>query len=259
VKHAWLALVHAVGAAASAQIITTPGITASLDLTWQEDPAYPHNDNGVLEPGERALLLMSLSFSGQLTVVHIAPVQNDTGTILGLGSAFVDIRSLSGTAIGLYNNGVTAPPSSSTGPNADNLGTSGYGVRGGWRLGGNLANGQPAANGFANIGPGQLPVDPIHASTANPIQNIDRLSWAPTSYAPRTQVFAVAPAAGTNNNVVGLYLQLGVETGGAGYLPTSSITFGAVNIPIVPSPPGHLILEMAIVSACRRGRRKGRR
>ena len=38
-----LVALSGLAAAASAQVITTPGITASLDLSWQEDPAYPHN------------------------------------------------------------------------------------------------------------------------------------------------------------------------------------------------------------------------
>jgi hypothetical protein len=234
-------------AAASAQTIITPGVTASLDLTWQEDPAFPHNDNGVLEPGEHALIRMTLSFTGQNTVAIFEPGEVFTsGTILGLGSCYVDIRGLAGDASGLYNGGITSPTSTSLGPNADNAGATGYGVRGGWRLGGNIANGEPAANGMVNIGPGQLPTDPTVANRTNPIANIERLGWQPSSYAQRTQTFTVAGAVGTNNNIVGLYLQFddGATVGGAAYLLTSRITFGSGNIPIAPAPAGLALLGL---------------
>ncbi len=235
-------------AAASAQVITTPGITATLSLTWMEDPAFPHNDNGDLEPGEHALITMSLSFTGQNSAVSFSPPLGSFtgGTVLGLASAYVDIRGTGGDPSGQYNGGVTLPPSSSTGPNSNNTGTSGYGVRGGWRLGGNVANGTPVFNGFQNIGPGQLPTDPTGANVTNPIAAIERLSWVPNSFSFRYQTFSVMPAAGTNNNVVGLYLDLdGGTTGAAAYLPTSSITFGSVAVPIgIPSPGGLVVLAV---------------
>jgi hypothetical protein len=237
-------LASAAGSAASAQIITSSWVTARLDLDWQEDPVYPHNDNGVLEPGERALMLMTLSFTGQFSRVVFNPIGAfSSGTITGLGSAYVDIRSAAGDFTGLFNGGITSPTSASVGPNADITGTSGYGVRGGWRLGGNIANGQPAPAGFVNIGPGQLPTDPSGANQTNPIANVERLAWQPLTFTQRTQTFAVLPAAGTTNNVVGLYLDLdGGTTGGAAYVMTSRITFGSVNIPIAPAPAGLSLL-----------------
>ena len=244
-------------AAASGQIITTPGITANLSLSWSEDPAFPHNENGELEPGERALITMSLSFTGQFTFVTFPSTSAFTGgTILGWASAYIDIRATNGDAYGIYNGGITVPPSSSTGPNSNNTGTSGYGVRGGWRLGGNIANGTPVANGFANIGPGQLPTDPTGANTTAPLNALERLSWAPSSFAGRFTTFTVMPAVGTNNNVVGLYLDLdGGTTGGAAYIPTSSITFGHVDINVgIPAPGVLVVLSLGAMGAARRRR-----
>ena len=252
-----LAAVAGLAAGANAQIFQAgQGVSATLSLTWIEDPTGPTNGNNVLDQGERALILMQISFAGQNTLANFTPGIGPftSGTILGLGSCYVDIRSNAGDATGLYNNGVTNPPSTSVGPLAGSTGTSGYGVRGGWRLGGTVANGSPIANGFQNIGPGQLPTDPSLANATNPITNADRLGWTPNSYATRTQTFQVFGAAGTNNNVVGLYCDLDGQTGGAAYILTSAITFGSVNIPIAPAPASLALLGLGGLVAGRRRR-----
>lgn len=252
-----LAAVAGLAAGANAQLISTAGINATLSLSWSEDPAFTHNDNGILETGEHALITMNVSFTGQNTAANFNPPIGSfsSGTILGLASAYIDIRSTSGDATGLYNGGITVPTSTSVGPNNNNTGTSGYGVRGGWRLGGNVANGTQATNGFQNVGPGQLPLDPPSANVTNPINGMERLGWAPASYALRTQTFTVAGALGTNNNVVGLYLDLdGGTTGGAAYVPTSAITFGSVNIPLAPAPASLALLGLGGLVAGRRRR-----
>jgi hypothetical protein len=256
-----LAAVAGLAAGASAQVISTAGVTATLSLSWMEDPAFPHNDDGVLEPGEHALIIMAVSFTGQNTAASFSPGVGTftSGLILGLGSAYIDIRSAAGDATGLYNGGITVPPSTSVGPN-NTGGTTGYGIRNPWRLGGNVANGTQAANGFQNIGPGQLPTDPSVANTTAPIPGMERLGWAPTSYAARTQTFTVAGAAGTNNNVVGLYLDLDGSvgnpgtTGAAAYIATSNITFGSVNIPLAPAPASLALLGLGGLIAGRRRR-----
>ncbi len=242
-------------AGASAQVITTPGITATLDLTWQEDPAFAHNDNGVLEPGERALLLMSESFTGQSTLVTVSPpiAEHTVGLLFGFGIAYVDIASLSPDASGLYNNGLTLPASTSTGPNSSSAGTSGYGVRGGWRIGGNRANGQPALNGFISVAPGQLTTEPEVWRSDNPISNIDRLGWLPTSFDPRTVTFSVRPSASAGADALGLVLEFDGPDFRIGYLPPASISYGSVDIPIAPSPGGLVVLGMS-TALIRRGR-----
>jgi hypothetical protein len=257
-----LAAVAGLAAGASAQVISTAGITANLGLTWIEDPSFSHNDNGVLEPGEHALIVMAVSFAGQNTTASFSPGIGTftSGLVLGLGSAYVDIRSAAGDASGLYNGGVTVPASTSVGPN-NTGGTTGYGVRNPWRLGGNVANGtQGTPNGFQNVGPGQLPTDPSVANSANPIPGMERLGWAPNSYAQRTQTFTVSGAVGTNNNVVGLYLDLDGsvgnpgQTGAAAYLLTSAISFGSVNIPLAPAPSSLALLGLGGLVAGRRRR-----
>jgi hypothetical protein len=245
-------------ASADAQVITTPGITASLDLTWQEDPAFPHNDNGVLEPGEHALILMSESFAGQGSIVTMNPPLGPytSGELVGFYSAWIHIRAISGDAAGLYNNGLTNPPSTSTGPNANTQGTSGYGVRSGWRLGQNVANGQPAPDGFVNIGAAQGYNDPLTISTTNPVSNLVRLSWAPASYAPRAVVYSVQSAARPLENPLSLFVWTdGGTAGGPAELPLASVSFGRVSIPVAPAPGGLACTTATLILSAPRRRR----
>jgi hypothetical protein len=253
-------LALAITASASGQVVTTPGITANVSLSWQEDPAFAHNDNGVLEPGEHALMLLSVSFTGQFSQVQFSPPLGaySSGTIMGFSDALLDLKAPSGDATGLYNNGITSPSSTSTGPNADTSGASGYGVRGGWRFG-NASNGTPGPNGFINIQPIDLlsdPSDPSQIVTLNPITNLDRLGWAPNSYAPRTLTFGTGPATviGSGNGVV-LYVTGDATHILSVFLPNSSVTFGQVQIPIAPGPSGAAALLTGLVFAsCRRTR-----
>ncbi len=258
-----VALLAAAGlvAVASARTIITPGITANLDLSRQQDPVFPHNDNGLLEPGEHALILTSISFTGQFTLVQLSPGNFYQGMILGLAIACIDLRSTSGDSAGLYNGGITSPPSSSVGPNANSAGTAGYGVRGGWLGGGNVCNGNLVANGFADINPYQFPPDPSQCNTTNPIGNIERLGWTPSSYAARTVTFGVSAAAGAGFNVLALYLDLNGSVGhpgtlgGAGYLPLASIHYGSIDVPVAPAPAG---LAPLVICGLAMPRRRGR-
>ncbi len=253
-----VAVVAGVAGGAAAQFVTTPGITANLSLGWMEDPAFASNNNGVLEPGERALILLNVSFTGLGTTASFAPGINQyhSGTIMGMGSLFIDIKSSSADPSGLYNNGITSPASSSIGPNADSSGSTGYGVRSGWRILGSPSNGQPVANGFVHIQPGQFISDPGLVNPADPITNIDRLGWAPTSYAPRTVTF------GTNGNTEAAQQVMGLllDANGLGttvvvaYIPVASITFGTVDIPIAPAPGGLAILTVGGLMMRRRSR-----
>jgi len=255
-----LALVAAAGmaSAASAQsFITTTGISATFSSTWIEDPSGPHNDNGLLETGEKALIITNLTFTGMDTSVDFSPAVGafGSGVVLGLGAAYFDIRSSAGDASGLYNGGITNPTSTSVGPN-NTGGTTGYGVRSGLRVGANAANGQPAANGFINVGPGQLPSDPsgVNVAGVSPINGLHRLGWTPNSYAARIQTFNLTGALGAGQTVVGLYLDFDGNTGGVAFIPLNRITFSSVNIPLAPAPASLALLGLGGLVAGRRRR-----
>jgi hypothetical protein len=259
-----LAAMAGLASSASAQFFTDASVHATVSLSWVEDPAFPNNGNGVLDPGEHALILASLSFTDQYQRISFAPAVGAfaSGIITGLGTMYTNITSASADPTGVYNNGLSL----GAGPNANLTGTSGYGVRGGWRLGGNAANGTPATNGIINIGPGQLPTDPTGTNVTNPITNLDRLGWAPASYAQRTVTFSVAPAAGAGAQAIGLYVDLDGTTdgtqagysqgtlGGVIYIPLSQVTLGSVNIPIAPAPASLALLGLGGLIAGRRRR-----
>jgi hypothetical protein len=219
-----LAAVAGFGVGASAQIISTPRVTTTLSLNWMKDSTSRHDATRDLEFDERALIMMNISFTGQNTPVNSSPNVGafSSGADLGLSPAYLDIRSTLGDSSGLYNGGISVPPATFVGPNT--AGASGYGVRSGWRPGGNVASGSPASPGFQNIGPGQLPSDPSSVIATNPITGAERLSWAPNSFTERFQTLTVSGAVGTNDNVVGLYVDLDGTVGGAAYLPTSAIS-----------------------------------
>ncbi len=258
------AFVVAAGLAAGAvgQVIVTPGVSATFSMNWVEEPVFAHNDNGVLETGEHALIRTSFSFTNQYQWVDFTPAIGSfsRGIVVGMSSAFFEIRTASPNSAGLYNNGVTVPTSTSIGPDADAAGATGYGIRSLFRVAGDTSNGTLQANGFINIQPGQFVHAPAAINQTNPITNMDRLGWAPNSYAQRTVNFAIsAPAA--EGGLVNLYLDLDGTTDGAqsgyvpgstyasAYLPLSGISFASVNIPVAPAPasiallgPGGLIV-----------------
>jgi hypothetical protein len=220
---------------AHAQFFTDPAITLSFDLSWQEDPGFAHNDNGILETGEHAIIRVSCSFTGQNTTAAFDPPIGlfTSGRIMGFAGAYVDLLANGPDPAGSYNGGITVPLGTSTGPNNNTSGTSGYGVRGGWRLGGNMANGIPTASGFEYIGPGQMPITPSNTNTTNPVAGLHRLGWAPASYVPRQAIFALRPNPTAGEGAVALILDLdGGTTCGAVFIPLSRIHFGTLAVPM---------------------------
>ncbi len=265
-----LATVAGLAAGASGQVITTAGVTATFTMSWIENPAFTHNDNGVLEPGEHAIIRTTLSFTNQYQTVSFSPAIGafTSGIVAGLGSGFIDIRSASADPSGLFNNGITIPPSSSVGPDANSAGTSGFGVRQFFRVAGDTSNGTQVANGFKDVQPGQFNASPSSPGVqyTNPITSMDRMDWTPNSYANRTVNFAVSAAGGAGANVIGLYLDLdgttdGTQggyaagnTGAAAYIPLANITFANVNIPLAPAPSSLALLGLGGLIAGRRRR-----
>ena len=220
-----LAVASAAGLAAPA-LAQTPSFTSdttiSMPLSWSE---VNGNNNGILEPGESAEIRMDLSFTNQFGLAHFAPPIGtfSSGTILALGSGYIDINGAGGTEgaftlVGPVNNG-----------------TSGYGVRVGFRIVGSASHGSVngAGTGITEIQFGQFPVE--KPWTLNPIQRLYAFLWTPSSYAARSVTFGVsghAPPA-----VASVMLDLDGSVGAYAYATQDHLSLGSVTIPIAPAPP----------------------
>ena len=243
-------------AAARAQSFTNDSHIA-LPLTWREvnsagQPITGPSANGILEPGEYALLSVTpVSFTNQFAIANFSPPlvyssgRFNSGQIIGLGTAFFDLLGqpgLGGTQ-GIFNN-----------QGANGTGTSGYGVRGQWRL---VDNGTINAgrDSIINIEPGQAPPRGPY-NTSDPITNLFRALWQPDSFAPRTVNFHLAAAAPAGNEIGAVVVEFasGFFADWIYVNPQTGITFGSINIPIAPAPPGLALLALAAPIAARRRR-----
>src|SRR5204862_5151778 len=123
-------------------------------------------------------------------------------------------------------------------------GTSGFGVRGAWRLVGNgTVNG--TSDSVINIQPGQFPPNPGLAQTTNPINNIFRALWQPTSFANRTVNFHLNGSTPAGDAQASVYLDLDGNVGASVYVnPMTGITYGSVHIPVAPAPASLALLVL---------------
>lgn len=216
----------AVHAAAHAQSFTT-GASATFALRWAE---HNGNDNGLLEPGESALLELDFSFTGQNTVVSFAPPIGTfgSGTLRGLGWGWIDLRGTGGTQ-GTWNLDQNQS----------------YGVHPTWDL---------TAMGSGMVSPDRTGVDTIQfgqfvnlaaVNTTNPIIAVWRALWTPDTYAPRTATFAFAIPPNVQPASAAIVIRLSGGLLADVFLPPQNIVLGTVHIPIIPAPPSALILVFA--------------
>ena len=228
----------ALAAPAAAQSFT-PDSIVSYSLTYDDIGPGGTNHNGEIEPGEGALLRLTVSFSNQNTVGTFAPPVGpySSGTIRGFGGAFID---LIGTG-GADGNWDTAP-------------AHGYGVMPPWNIVGPPGNGVPAANGaqLTQVQFGQFVFMPIQVNTTNPISQVFTALWTPSSFAGRWVTFTVASSAAAGT----LHSQVLFETS-----PTSlagaycNANFGSVMINVgIPAPSSLALLAVGAAFAARRRR-----
>lgn len=222
----------------------------TTSMSWSDNGLGNGNNNGTLDPGEAALITMTASFTNEFGTAHFSPPVGNlsSGTIVGLGALWIDLQGSPLTA-GTFNNSM---------PLANTAGTSGYGVRGNWRIAGPASNGTINGIGIDNIqiGQGHSQEPPL---TDNPVTNVYRLLWTPNSYDPRDAAFAIVPdpAAGTQAGFVAV--DLGNGTGLFVAVPLGHIEFGTVHIQVVPTPAGVGVLSLGFVFCARRSRRDRRR
>src|SRR5262249_50981908 len=206
-----LAAFAGLSGAASAQVPTTQNSTVSFVLSFQDTG----NHNGILEPGESALITMNVSFTGQNTVGSFTPPVGSfsSGTIRGLATGFVD---LNGTA----NNGGNANGNwnvqDAIDPTWDLIGPTGWGT--------------PAAAGsnLQNIQFGQFPFSPDVINTQNPIDNVWHATWTPASLAVRTVTFTVGDGAASGGLGSAVEVRVGTANVLAAYTPES---YGHLTLP----------------------------
>jgi hypothetical protein len=256
---ATLALTAVAGLAAGA-LGQNPSFTSDTDitvhLTWREANSSGGTvpSNGILEPGEFALIQIdSVSFTNFGSTANFSPSIGTwtSGLITGFASGFLDINGVGGTN-GSFNN---------SSPQANAAGTTGFGVRSTWRLNGN-GTVNPASDGIINQQFGQFPANPGGANSTNPIVNMFRMLWQPSSFAGRTVTFNEAPAAISAGAVAGVYLDFDGGAGGPGsgtvgasvFVTAQHLHLNGVNIPISPAPSSLALLGLGGLVAGRRRR-----
>jgi hypothetical protein len=240
-RHAALIALAALGPTnpAVAQASTNDSGVA-MTLTWREadlDGNPIPNPNGVLEPGEHALIVIdSVSFANQGGIAHFSPAIGTftSGTVLGLGPCIVDINGSGGSTVGQFN---------INNPLANASGTSGFGVRPSWRLSGNGAvNG--ASNGIEILQFGQYVATPAQVDTESPVTNVFRMLWTPSDFTSRTIRFQIAGSI-VEGPPCSIMVGLDATHATSVYVASTHVSLGAASIRIAPAPPTLLALSAA--------------
>jgi hypothetical protein len=213
---------------------STTEVTVFSGLTFAEVDASGNpvaNPNGVLEPGERAMLRLSAWFTPGVNTV-VGYMENGvprSGTLRALIEGIYDVVGSGGTA-GQWEAGPVDPV---------------------WDLTGHLyGTPSPDSTGLRDIVFGQFPFNSQPWNTANPIIDVWRCIWTPESYEPRQVTFMTAAATDSGGPAtwVGLYR-------GSPYsriYASSLAAYGGVGFAVVPGPGTLVVLGAAVVFARRR-------
>jgi hypothetical protein len=177
-----------------------------------------------------------------------------TGLAAGLASIFFDLQAGAAAAGSWAFTGNFNGTPAIDGPGS-NMNWASYGRRldsvGGWAL---ASEGSGASDGsLRSAQAGQFPSGPP-VNAFNPVREIWRGVYTPDSYLPRMVTFtSQKPMAGTTTSGIQLFTLDG-STLGSYPLPIGSITWGSVQIPVVPAPPTFALLGMTALAAVRRRR-----
>jgi hypothetical protein len=226
----------ALASGATGQSFTSDS-SITFALRWSE---HNGNNNGVLDPGESALLSLDVSFTNQNGLASFTPPLGpfSAGIIRGLGSGYLDFHG-STPAQGSWN----VDPQQ------------GYGVAPDWDTTQN-GEGTPANGGqdLLRIAFAQFDPTPASIITTNPVIAVWRGLWTPSSYEPRSVTFASARsyAAGPSAGFIALRLSA-TEVANVAVDP-ANLMFGSVMIPVVPALPVLPYLPAVVVIVTRRQR-----
>jgi len=204
---------------ASAQFTTNSVVIYTL--SWRESDAFGGpggNGNGLVEPGEHALLQLAVSFTNQNTIGSFSPAIGSftSGTIRGFGVAFLDLHGAGG-AQGAWN-----------------VDCSFLGVDPTWDLIGCSGAGTPAAGGtqLLNLQMGQFPASGAAINPTNPVVAIWRGVWTPAVFSGRDVEFTLMPAVVSGGLHSALMIRIGTPPPVGVFCDA---VFGSVRIGVGPA------------------------
>jgi hypothetical protein len=233
-----IAAIALAAASAHAQSFTSDS-TITFSLHWTE---HNGNNNGVLEPGESAVVAFDVSFTNQNGIATFSPPIGTfgAGTVRGFGGGFLDLHghaTSGGNARGTWNLDQGF----------------GYGVDPSWQISeqyGEVVNG---GNDIIGIQFGQFVSTPQSINTTNPVMTIWSGLWTPESYAPRTVTFSPTGAPAAGMSIGSLWLLLTATIAREVFVSPPNLAFDSVAIPIVPAPASALLIA-ALLPIHRRSR-----
>ena len=231
---------------ATAQPNTTGGSVVTMTTRYAGDTG---DNDGLLEPGESAIIEFDIAYTGRNTVVSWSnSIQGQTtGTLRGLGGGFVDLVGTGGTA-GSW--GVDPADPGGTGQMLQNIDFF-------------ISDGVTTANGIRDIQFGQLPSTAAAIKTLGPFVPMFHALWTPASYADRLVSFngqAALAAGAFPFSVLSKTVFVPNPPGPDQQLVISAFTLqnsflGSGNIHIVPTPSSLALLGLGGLVAGRRRRR----
>lgn len=212
-----------------------------------------------LQPGQGAYIRLSLTMSPIPQFAGTAPQTVATwnpaivggmgsGWLWGIGGMFID---LVGTPDGAHSGGGAGTWNTTGG-----TGSTGRGVNSSWAVGDTSTFGTSSNGGarLANIQAGQLGGNILNLSHTDPISNIFRGVWIPSSYAGQTVTW------NAGNNSAGVNVSSALMMDGSGNtIPLGAQTnndfSGSISIPVaVPGPSSLALLGLGGLVAARRRR-----
>jgi hypothetical protein len=236
----------ALAGAANAQV-STQSASIAYSMTFAD---INGNNNGVVEPGEAVRLRLTMTMTPAIgTVIPLSGATAPTGTLLGIGSGFIDMAF--GNALG------------GTFQNTGSVGGISNGVLGSWNLVGPAAHGTISGSNIQNIQIGQfpfnsLPYDPDNNPTGvrqnNPLTNVYTIVWTPSNYTSRTVNVTLSPGSASGGVAATVLVQTNPDPNNPPTGANSLFTFGTANIPIVPAPSSLALLGLGGLIAGRRRR-----